>query len=218
MTLLKTLNKVLTINIWWVCIKVLSLYPKSNIMNTQVQEIEISVKELIEVVINEVETMSKPPFINIVMETPFTNWVKKSKIDGTINPFWKQVTKETKKTYLPIFDYKGRNDNNRDKEGIEGEHQLGELKGKKHVSKCILTDIETESIFYIMVEQFDEVKPSKTIYRHNGNEIEKSMFEKWITFYDNYTSQEQVRKVQVLTPMLKNIKSITINGQKYTLK
>ena len=30
MTLLKTLNKVLTINIWWVSIKVLSLYSKSN--------------------------------------------------------------------------------------------------------------------------------------------------------------------------------------------
>jgi hypothetical protein len=185
---------------------------------TQVQEIEISVKELIEVVINEVETMSKPPFINIVMETPFTNWVKKSKNDGTINPYWKQVTKETQKTYLPIFDYKKRTDTNMGKEGIEGEHQLGELKGKKHVSKCILTDIETESIFYLMVEQFKEVQPTKTIYRHNGNEIDKSLFENWITFYDNYTSQVQERKVQVLTPMLSNIKRITINGKVYRIK
>jgi len=182
------------------------------------QSVSVSVSELVQIVINEVESKVTPPFINITMETPFTNWVKKSKIDGTINPYWKEVTKETQKTYLPVFNYKGRNDGNRTKEGIEGEHQLGELKGKKHVSKCILTDIETESILYIMVEQFDEVKPTKTIYRHNGNEIEKSMFEKWITFYENYTSQEQVRKVQVLTPMLKNIKSITINGQKYTLK
>ncbi len=195
------------------------MYPKSNTMvQVNQSEISVSISELVQIVINEIESKVTPPFINIVMETPFTNWVKKSKIDGTINPFWKQVTKETQKTYLPVFNYKGRNDNNRDKEGIEGEHELGELKGKKHVSKCILTDIETESILYIMVEQFDEVKPTKTIYRHNGNEIEKSMFEKWINFYDNYTSQEQQRKVQVLTPKLSNIKSITINGQKYTLK
>jgi hypothetical protein len=152
------------------------------------------------------------------METPFTDWVKKSKNDGTTNPYWKEVTKETKKTYLPIFDYKGRNDKNRSKEGIEGEHQLGELKGKKHISKCILTDIKTESILYISIEQFPEIKPTKTIYRHNGNEIEKRMFDNWVTYHDNYTSQDQQRKVEVITPKLSNIKSITINGQKYTLK
>ena len=66
-----------------------------------------------------------------------------------------------------------------------------------------------------MVEQFMEVKPSETIYRHNGNELDKSMFEKWITFYDNYSNQVQNRKVEVLTPKLSNIKRMTINGKGY---
>ena len=189
-----------------------------NTKNTQVQDIEVSIKELVQVVINEIETKLVPPFVNLTMETPFTNWVKKCKTDGTINPYWKEVTKETTKTYLPVFNYKKRNDGNMEKEGIEGEHELGVLKGKKHISKCILTDIETESILYIMVEQFPEIKPSETIYRHNGNQLDKSMFDKWITYYDNYSNQEQQQKVEVLTPKLSNLKRITINGKGYKIK
>lgn len=185
---------------------------------TQVQDIEVSINELKDIIIEEVENQPRVPFVNLTYVSPFTNWVKKCKEDGTINPYWKEVTKETKKTYLPVVNYKGRNDGNRFKEGIEGEHELGELKGKKHISKCLLTDIETETKLYIMVEQFKEIKPSKTIYRHNGNEIDKMLFDKWITYYDNYTSQEQDRKVEVLTLLLDRMERITINGQGYKIR
>jgi len=185
---------------------------------TKVQDIEVSINEIKDIIIEEIETRTLVPFVNLTYNSQFTNWVKKCKTDGTINPYWKEVTKETTKTYLPVVNYKKRNDGNRGKEGIEGEHELGELKGKKHISKCLLTDIETETLLYIMVEQFKEVKPSKTIYRHNGNELDKSMFEKWITYYDNYTSQEQERKVEVLTQRLDRMERITINGQGYKIR
>jgi hypothetical protein len=186
--------------------------------NTQVQDIEVSVNEVKNIIIEEVETKSLVPFINLTYVSPFSNWLKKSKEDGSINPYWKEVTKETTKTYLPVVNYKKRVTKNMNKEGIEGEHELGSLKGKKHISKCLLTDIETETKLYIMVEQFKEVKPSKTIYRHNGNEIDKMLFDKWITYYDNYTSQEQERKVEVLTLLLDRVERITINGQGYKIK
>jgi hypothetical protein len=186
--------------------------------NTQVQDIEVSINELKQVIIEEVENKPRVPFVNLTYISPFNNWVKKCKEDGSINPYWKEVTKETKKTYLPVVNYKGRNDGNRIKEGIEGEHELGVLKGKKHISKCLLTDLETETKLYIMVEQFQEIKPSKTIYRHNGNEIDKGLFEKWITFYDNYSGQEQDRKVEVLTLLLDRMERITINGQGYKIR
>lgn len=185
---------------------------------TKVQDIEVSIDEIKNIIIEEVETRTLVPFINLTYNSQFTNWVKKCKTDGTINPYWKEVTKETTKTYLPVVNYKKRVDGNGNKEGIEGEHELGELKGKKHISKCLLTDTETETLLYIMVEQFKEVKPSKTIYRHNGNELDKSMFEKWITYYDNYTSQEQERKVEVLTLRLDRMERITINGQGYKIR
>jgi hypothetical protein len=185
---------------------------------TQVQDIEVSINEIKNIIIEEVETKTLVPFVNLTYNSQFTNWVKKCKTDGTINPYWKEVTKETTKTYLPVVNYKKRNDKNRKNEGIEGEHELGVLKGKKHISKCLLTDIETETLLYIMVEQFMEVKPSKTIYRHNGNELDKSMFEKWITYYDNYSNQEQERKVEVLTLRLDRMERITINGQGYKIR
>jgi hypothetical protein len=186
----------------------------------QVQDIEVTINELIDIIVSEVETKSLVPFMNITTETPFTSWLKKSKTDGTINPYWKEVTKEVTKTYLPVVNYKNRVTKNMNKEGIEGEHDLKNLKGKRHVSKCILTNIDQSEgeKFYIMVEQFNEVKPSKTTYRHNGNEIDKLLFDKWINYYDNYTNQEQDRKVQVLTPLLSNIKRIKFNGQGYQIK
>lgn len=193
---------------------------KKQVMNTttKVQDIEVSIEEIKDIIIEEVESKPQVPFVNLTYDRPFTNWVKKCKEDGSINPYWKEVTKETKKTYLPVVNYKKRNDGNRGKEGIEGEHDLKELVGKKHISKCLLTDIETETKLYIMVEQFKEIKPSKTIYRHNGNEIDKMLFEKWITYYDNYTNQEQERKVEVQTLLLDRMERITINGQGYKIK
>lgn len=186
---------------------------------TTKQEVHVSVLELMKIIVNEVENENndKVPFINITMETDFKDWVKKCKEDGSINPFWKQVTKETTRRVLPVVNYKKRVEKNMGKEGIEGEHELGEMKGKKHLTRCLLTDIETETKFYIMVEVFDEVTPTETIYRHNGNEIDKTMFQKWITYYKNYTSQQQERKVKVITPLLTNLKGITINGTRYLL-
>lgn len=188
---------------------------------TQVKQvIEVSIPEMIDYIKNHVETMKTPPFVNITMETPFTGWVMKCKTDGTINPYWKEVTKEVTKTYLLVTNYKKRVTTNMGKEGIEGEHDLKELSGKRHVEglKSILIDTETESKYYIMVEQFMEVKPSKTIYRHNGNEIEKTLFEKWMKTYDSYTNQLNDRKVEVISPLLSNIKRISVNGIEFILK
>ena len=186
-------------------------------MSNQKTQVVVNDQE-IETIFRQVENQVPVPFVSVTLKTDFTGMVKKCKEDGTINPYWKEVTKETTKTYLPVVNYKKRNTSNMGKEGIEGEHELGTLKGKKHISKCILTDIETETILYIMVEQFPEVKPSETIYRHNGNQLDKGMFDKWITYYDNYSNQVQDRKVEVLTPKLSNLKRITINGQGYKIK
>jgi hypothetical protein len=69
-----------------------------------------------------------------------------------------------------------------------------------------------------MVEHFLEVKPSKTIFRHNGNEIDRELFSKWETYYDNYTNQLSERKVMVQTLDFNNIKRIKVNGIEFTIK
>ena len=176
----------------------------------------ISYERLVDLIKTEIEAKQTPTLINLTTQVE-AKMVKTSKVDGSINPFWAEgITKESTKTLLPVFNYTARVEKNMSKEGVEGNHELGVLSGKKHIGKCLLSNLD-ETKHYIMVEQF-ESKPSASIYRHNGVEIPKSAVEKWITKPSNaYGSQGQERKVQVITPTLSNIKRITINGTRYEI-
>ena len=181
----------------------------------QPQTYLISYEKLVDLIKTEIDAKATPSFLNLTTETE-VKMVKTSKVDNTINPFWKQsVTKESTKNVLPVLDYVKRVENNMRKEGIEGNHELGVLSGKKHIGKCLLSNLD-ETKHYIMVEYFET--PSVSIYRHNGIEIPKSAVEKWITKPSNaYGSQGQERKTQVITPTLSNIKRITISGTRYEI-
>ena len=176
----------------------------------------ISYERLVDLIKTEIDAKQTPTLINLTTETE-VKMVKTSKVDGTINPYWAEgITKESTKTLLPVFNYTARVEKNMSNEGLEGNHELGVLSGKKHIGKCLLSNLD-ETKHYIMVEQF-ESKPSASIYRHNGIEIPKSAVEKWITKPSNaYGSQGQERKVQVITPTLSNIKRITISGTRYEI-
>ena len=176
----------------------------------------ISYDKLVELIKTEIDAKQTPTLINLTTQVE-AKMVKTSKVDGSINPYWAEgITKESTKTLLPVFNYTARVEKNMSKEGVEGNHELGVLSGKKHIGKCLLTNLD-ETKHYIMLEQF-ESKPSASIYRHNGIEIPKSAVEKWITKPSNaYGSQGQERKVQVITPTLSNIKRITISGTRYEI-
>jgi len=177
----------------------------------------ISYERLVDLIKTEIEAKQTPTLINLTTQVE-AKMVKTSKVDGSINPYWAEgITKESTKTLLPVFNYTARVEKNMSKEGVEGNHELGVLSGKKHIGKCLLSNLD-ETKHYIMVEQFSEVAPSETIYRHNGVEIPKSAVEKWITKPSNaYGSQGQERKVQVITPTLSNIKRITLGGNRYEI-
>ena len=64
--------------------------------------------------------------------------------------------------YLMGNDYQIRVWGNGEKEGIPSEEntfEVEEMKGKKHVSKVVCIDTKTESVYYLMVERFDEIPP-----------------------------------------------------------
>ena len=116
-------------------------------------------------------------------------------------------------------DYEKRVYVNGEKEGINPEEntfEVEEMKGKKHVSKCVCVDTKTESVYYLMVERFDEIKPNVE-YFYEGNSIDKMMFEDYMVKVSESKKQPQERKVKVLTYKLDNIKEITINKEKYEL-
>lgn len=153
--------------------------------------------------------VEKSTFIHLVTVTPVT--MKK-----TGNPYHNKVKKRSSCNYLIGNDYEKRVNNNMKKEGVEPSFKSSNLSGKEHISKCVLKDTTTGLKRYLMVERFVEVKP-KVEYLYEGNVIDKQLFEGYMNKVYESKSQPQEVKVIVNTPLLENIKEITLNGQKYEI-
>jgi len=190
-----------------------------NEMETKVKEvIYVNDKEM-EKVFMELETRSVIPFLFVTIKSDSPQeFVKKSKEDGSTNPYWKQIVKESSKTYRLVVNYKERVENELKKEGKSIEdYSQGKLKGKKHISKSILTDLETETERYVMLEYFVN-SPIKGItkYYHEGNELDKTILSKWITYYNkSYDNQGTDKPITPITPFIKNIQQVNVDGVIY---
>jgi hypothetical protein len=187
-------------------------------MVTEKEVVFVDSKEL-ENIFMELETRSTIPFVYITLKTnKLSEIVLKSKQDGTKNPYWKQITKESKKCYRLVVDYKTRVENNLLKEGKSlDEYVKGSLIGKEHLSKCILTDKETKTERYVMVEYFEN-SPIKgeTKYFSNGNELDKTLLSKWIVYRNNDPKNQGLDKmVHPITPKLDSITQLNVDGKIY---
>jgi hypothetical protein len=170
------------------------------------QVLTIGQTELIEL-LNNVE---KSTFVNIVMETPV-------RMNKTGNPYFNLITKRSKTNFLIGNDYETRVNSNEKKEGLEGDFVSMAPSGKKHISKCVLVDTKTESTHYLMVERFDEIKPT-TEFIFEGNEIDKQLFESYMVKVSETSRQDQEKKVMVITPKIENIKELSLNGTRYIVE
>ena len=167
---------------------------------------QITKSQLIEI-LNGVE---KSTFINLTTET-------KVRMNKTGNPYYDRVIKRSKCTFLIGNEYWKRVIVNGEKEGISKEEntfEVEEMKGKKHISKCVCVDTKTESKYYLSVERFNEIKP-KIEFLFEGNPIEKELFESYLVKVTESQKQEQERKVNWLTYGIDSIKQITINKEQY---
>ena len=154
-------------------------------------------------------TIDKPTFTNVVMET-IVRMNKKN------NPYYEKVIKRSKCNYSLGVNYESRVNNNEVKEGLEGNFETEKPSGKTHISKCLLVKDTDLSVHYVMLERFDEIKPINE-YIFEGNEIEKVLFESYMTKVYESQKQEQERKVMVITPKIENIKEISLNGTHYII-
>ncbi len=169
--------------------------------------ITINQSELIEL-LNDVKSST---FVHLVTET-------KVRMNKTNNPYFDKVIKRSSTNYLMGNDYEKRVLSNEKKEGInESTFEVEEMKGKKHISKVVCVDTKTESVHYLMVERFDEIQP-KNEYFFEGNGIEKTLFESFMTKVYESKKQKQERKVMVITPKIENIREITFGGNKYIVQ
>ena len=189
-------------------------------MNTTTKTQVIVNDQEIEMILREVENQLPIPFVSFTLCTDFTSMVKKSKVDGSINPYYKELKKTQTKTYRLVTDYQQRVHNNLIKEGKNPNDFVVESpSGKRHISKCLLTDTQTETKRYVMLEWFPEIKGSEPTYNHNGNEVDKRMFEKWLTDYNSSNEKQGLdREVKPITPMFTSIVSFRVNGTEYIRK
>ena len=167
----------------------------------------------------DLENRKTIPFLYIGRKSDKPNeLVLKSKIDGSKNPYWKEVSKEVFNSFRLVVNFKGRVHGNLGKEGKPTtDYEEGELKGKEHISKCLLTDKVSKTKKYVMLEYFVESPiKSKTTYFHNGNELDKKFLEKWINFTETkYDNQGTDRPVRVITLDIKNINQVNVDGVIY---
>jgi hypothetical protein len=170
-------------------------------------------KETINITKNELITLlseiEKPTFTNVVMETIV-------KMRKTNNPYYNKVVKKSKCNYSLGVNYENRVNNNYTKEGIENTFETEKPSGKTHISKCLLVSDKDNSVHYVMLERFDEIKPINE-FIFEGNEIDKQLFQDFMVKYTESVKQEQERKVSVITPKIENIKEISLNGMRYII-
>lgn len=170
-------------------------------------------KETINITKNELITLlseiEKPTFTNVVMETIV-------KMRKTNNPYYNKVVKKSKCNYSLGVNYENRVNNNYTKEGIENTFETEKPSGKTHISKCLLVSDKDNSVHYVMLERFNEIKPINE-FIFEGNEIDKQLFQDFIGQYTESVKQEQEKKVSVITPKIENIKEISLNGMRYII-
>ena len=157
-------------------------------------------------VFNNVE---KPTFVNLV-----TNTIVRMNKKG--NPYHDQVIKHLSSNFYIGSTYEDRVNNNLVKEGKENTFVSSTPSGKRHISKCILTDTKTESKFYLMCEWFKRSYP-KVSYKFQENSIDKVLFEDYLVKRTESVKQDLDNKVNIVTYGMESIKEVRMNKTLYIL-
>ena len=127
-------------------------------------------------------------------------------MNKTGNPYYNLVTKVTTGNILVGNSYETRVGNITDNpDFVPEENKVGE-----HVSKCVLFN-ENTGKHYLQYEWFNKITP-KSEYTFNGNPIEKTLFESYMT---KYKPNKYGLNFQSVT--IDNIKEIHLNGDQYVV-
>ena len=158
-------------------------------------------------VFNNVE---KPTFVNLV-----TNTIVRMNKKG--NPYYEdKVIKHQSSNFYIGSTYEDRVNNNRVKEDKENNFVSSIPSGKRHISKCILTDTKTETKFYLMCEWFKRSYP-KISYKFQNDSIDKVLFEDYLVKRTESVKQDLDKKVNIVTYGMESIKEVRMNKTLYIL-
>jgi hypothetical protein len=158
-------------------------------------------------VLNEVVN---PTFVNLVTET-------KVRMNKKGNPYYDdKVIKCLSSNFYIGSTYEDRVNNNLVKEDKENNFVSSTPSGKRHISKCILTDTKTETKFYLMCEWFKRSYP-KISYKFQNDSIDKVLFEDYLVKRTESVKQDLDKKVNIVTYGMESIKEVRMNKTLYIL-
>jgi len=183
---------------------------------------------------NILSDVNSPQFISMVTNVPqkMNKWLdywliengsKRKNPNPTPNPYTDgSIIQHMKKIDIVIgFDYEDSVNGRRKKEGKEEDFQSGQ--GREVwfnvISKSLVTDKRTESKFYIRYQFTDRSHSDTPEYFHNGNPIEKQLFEDFLVKKntDSYSNQGLDNTLNFQVCDLRNVEVITMNHTEYTL-
>jgi len=182
------------------------------------EEIKKVTKSEIVRIIMDIEEKTPNTFVGVKMKTLFREVRQKTKDTKEVNPYFKEIFKVSSKTYRLVTNYEQRVRNNLIKEGKDpNTFKVESPSGKRHISKSLLIDTETETKTYLMIEWFPEIKGT-TEYEYRGNSIDETLFEKWISYGESSNEKQGLdREVKPITPDLDNVLEISVDGKRYEI-
>ena len=183
---------------------------------------------------NILSDVNSPQFISMVTNVPqkMNKWLNYWLVDGngkksknpnpTPNPYMENGILNHSKKYKIItgFDYENSVNSRRKKEGKEENFVSGQ--GREVwfdvVSKGLVTDKKTGNKFYLRYQYQDDSTIGTPEYLHNGNPIEKQLFQDFLVKRSNsYSNQGLDNTLNFQVCDLNNIISISMNHYKYIL-
>jgi hypothetical protein len=183
--------------------------------------LKVTKEEMISIII-QIEKSKPNTLLSVKLRTLDTKILQKTKDTKEINPYFKQIFKISQKTYRLVTNYEQRVKNNLVKEGKNpNDFKVEAPKGKKHITDAILTDTSTETKRYLNIEYFKDVKNTiPTKYEFQGKNIDKLLFQKWISNTENKNNEKQnlENKVYPIHPNFDNILQISVNNTIYEIQ
>lgn len=166
-------------------------------------KIKITLLELVEL-LNSVE---KGTFINLMYEVSV-------RMNKTNNPYFGKVFKQTSGNFGLGNSYTQRVK----KDGTNEGHNMSNWTTEKnkvgqHISKVVLQNPKTGEM-YLQLEVHPEIKPTST-YIYEGNVIDQTLFQDYRIKLGESKKQPHTDKTIFINLGLKNIKEISLNGERY---
>jgi uncharacterized protein (DUF2164 family) len=144
---------------------------------------------------------------------------KKKNPNPTPNPYFESGIRKVSRKYqinIGFNDYEKLVNDRREKEGLERDFEQ-EDNWFEVLSPSLVTDKKTHSKFYLRYQRTDK-STLETEYNFEGNEIEKQLFESFISKSgSDYSNQGVENTLKFEVCELENLKEVVWNGTKYIL-